>query len=611
MGHTENGAGTARKKPARTAAAAVFAALPALHFILMEYYFSDPLAGMYRLPFLISCAAFYLDELLLTAVCGSPRAACTVCGAGAMLMGMANRYLYIFRGSPFQATDLKSLGTAAYIASGYDFTPDARILAVTAVFIAVLAFPFLPTEAARVSKSMKASMGRAGTRLVCAVLCAAGLMGCARFAAWDYARRCDNTDPGYYSGGIKPIDAAGTRRAVGTFYDWAGTAASSMAKRPSGYAGWSGSDRYYAVVRDGAGLPDVVAVMDEAFSDPDSYGVTYSDPDYMPFLRSLAGGENSRLGELDVSIIGGNTANTEFEFLTGCSLACLPKGCIPYVHVLDNNCASLARYMSALGYETWALHPASGSNWSRDTAYARMGFDHEIFLDHAGSGISFPDAPDGELLSDAGCYEAVNDILALGGKPKFIFLVTIYNHGGYMRDVPGLERNIAIDWDRAGDGFTDTEKLCAETYLAMLAESDRALAEFTAGLSGRDRDALVLFFGDHQPDMTAKRVLSRMSGQDPDALDAESYKVPYGIWATFPLPEDFDPGRRCAAWAGGDIFECLGLDAPEFYGFINAMSGRVPSMTAAAVRDDGSAESAELEAEYRRMAYWRIFDWAP
>lgn len=46
--------------------------------------------------------------------------------------------------------------------------------------------------------------------------------------------------------------------------------------------------------------------------------------DYMPFIRGLT--ENTVKGRLMVSVKGGNTANSEYEFLTGNSMAFLPVG---------------------------------------------------------------------------------------------------------------------------------------------------------------------------------------------------------------------------------------------------------------------------------------------
>ena len=80
--------------------------------------------------------------------------------------------------------------------------------------------------------------------------------------------------------------------------------------------------------------------------------------DYMPFIHSLQqGAENTQTGYLNVSVKGGNTANTEFEFLTGDTMAFLPAGSIPYQQYITKDTPSMASYLKSLGYETYAMHP--------------------------------------------------------------------------------------------------------------------------------------------------------------------------------------------------------------------------------------------------------------
>ena len=75
--------------------------------------------------------------------------------------------------------------------------------------------------------------------------------------------------------------------------------------------------------------PNIIVIMNEAFSDLDIYGDFETSEDYMPFYpfseRIKGGGK-----KLYVSVKGGNTANTEFEFLTGNSMGFLPAGSVPY-----------------------------------------------------------------------------------------------------------------------------------------------------------------------------------------------------------------------------------------------------------------------------------------
>ena len=103
---------------------------------------------------------------------------------------------------------------------------------------------------------------------------------------------------------------------------------------------------------------------------------------YMPFVHSLmSGADNTVSGYLNVSVCGGNTADTEFEFLTGNTMAFLPSGSIPYQQYIKNETPSLAGYLSSLGYVTYAQHPYYGSGWNRETVYPLLGFQNMNFVD--------------------------------------------------------------------------------------------------------------------------------------------------------------------------------------------------------------------------------------
>lgn len=54
------------------------------------------------------------------------------------------------------------------------------------------------------------------------------------------------------------------------------------------------------------------------------------------------------MGKLYVSVKGGNTANTEFEFLTGNSMGFLPAGSVPYQQYIKQEQPSLGPATSGL-----------------------------------------------------------------------------------------------------------------------------------------------------------------------------------------------------------------------------------------------------------------------
>ena len=78
--------------------------------------------------------------------------------------------------------------------------------------------------------------------------------------------------------------------------------------------------------------PHVIAIMNESFSDLAALGDFSADKPYLNNFYSYT--DNTIRGNLYVSVLGGTTCNSEFEFLTGNSMAFLPSGSIPYQHYI-------------------------------------------------------------------------------------------------------------------------------------------------------------------------------------------------------------------------------------------------------------------------------------
>ena len=160
--------------------------------------------------------------------------------------------------------------------------------------------------------------------------------------------------------------------------------------KPDGYSrqkakelldSYVGTDDNTAIT-DKSDYPNIIVVMDEAFSDLSVLGGFDTNTDYMPFVHSLEkGNENTITGYLNTSVCGGNTADTEFEFLTGNTMAFLPNGSIPYQQYIKSRTPSLAGYLKSLGYATYAQHPYQASGWNRDKEYPLHGFDNLDFME--------------------------------------------------------------------------------------------------------------------------------------------------------------------------------------------------------------------------------------
>ena len=76
-------------------------------------------------------------------------------------------------------------------------------------------------------------------------------------------------------------------------------------------------------------LPNIIVIMNESLADLRVFGDFETDQPVIPFLDSLS--ENTIKGTALSSVYGGKTANSEFEFLMGDSMAFLNPTSIPFM----------------------------------------------------------------------------------------------------------------------------------------------------------------------------------------------------------------------------------------------------------------------------------------
>lgn len=324
----------------------------------------------------------------------------------------------------------------------------------------------------------------------------------------------------------------------GTLPTFAMLAQTSVAKEPDGWTEKKAQAELDALVRryrgtgkaapEGDERPDIIGIMNESFCDMTVYDRLELPIDAAPrFMRTDAPEGIIDSGRMRISVFGGSTADSEFEFLTGGSMLGLGLGVVPFASYNLSNAPSIVRQLSDLGYGTYAIHPCDERNWDRMSRYPELGFDEFISEDDfedAGLDDKFHDA-----ISDTMCYEMVKQVLDKRegtGEPTFIWNVTMQNHGGYdKRDIPE-DQLVDYDLSMLSDG-------CAEDlreYMSGIANSTEATLRLLEDLEGRERPTMVVFYGDHQPvcnDPVIDEIFSDIDGNSTAAL---KFQTCYFIW---------------------------------------------------------------------------------
>ena len=127
-------------------------------------------------------------------------------------------------------------------------------------------------------------------------------------------------------------------------------------------------------------MPNIVVIMNEAFSDLRVLGEIETDQPFLEYWDSLE--ENCIKGWANVSVFGGTTANSEYEFLSSDATALYQNPVIPYNNYFEQTDVyqSMVSVLKDQGYETTAFHPYLSSGWNRTQVYRAMQFDHIYFF---------------------------------------------------------------------------------------------------------------------------------------------------------------------------------------------------------------------------------------
>ncbi|HQR44656.1 MAG TPA: LTA synthase family protein [Thermoanaerobaculia bacterium] len=340
-------------------------------------------------------------------------------------------------------------------------------------------------------------------------------------------------------------------------------------------------------------LPNLVVIESEAFFDFRVLDPAFSPSAYALWDRLKA---TSRYGMATVDTYGGATLRTEFSLLTGVPATLFGAEMdYPYLTVVTAPIAAVPWHLKALGYETTAIHPFHDTFWRRNKAYPRLGFDTFLSLtDFQGA------AHDGPYVSDEAVCQKIRGLLREGDKPRFIFAVTMENHGpwSFDRDEKGdLEPALTRDLH-----LPEQVDLQLQRYLYHARNAAAMAGCVIEGLEEAGRPGVLLFLGDHAPAMPA--VFAAFGVSNP-WKDPALRKTPYLLWrsgANGTGPVDTAVSALPAA-----LLEAAGLPLDEFLSVSRFLRQNCLQPAAAGARPGGdvpcpsSPEAAMLALARQRL----------
>lgn len=555
------------------------------------------MSTMIELAKRLNIAFYYWLFLFVFFIAGRTSISMAICVAAIAIIGVGNYFVVMFRSNPIVPWDIYSFETAMSVADNYVFSVDWALAEHIAMFILML------IVGVRTNIRLNKKILRP---ILTVAMCIPAYFYISYLWQDNLERNTGLNDTLFNAKYMHSKD--------GFFVSFILDIHFLQIEEPKNY-----SDEYalsllneqeVEKVETPEELPDIIAIMDETFSDPAVLGEFETNKDYMPFVHSILRGEvaNTISGYTDVSVLGGNTANSEFEFLTGNSMAFFPNGSVPYLQYIRDGISTIVPQLEEYGYTTYGTHPYRAKGWNREFIYDLMGFDYRYFQG------SFPfEDKLRNYVSDEADFKSILEWRNNTEGPFFMFNVTMQNHSNYGGDFDNFDPQIVAKFKN-----TSSNKYLNK-YLSLMYETDQDVASLLSELSQSDRKTIVVFWGDHQPNDYVVRPIYKEYGLNFDNQTYEQQqqrqKTPFFIWANYDIQEQTNV-EISLNYLNILLFETAGLQLDEYQTFRkNLWQGQIPMMNAVGYRnddgdlveyDDAPEEIQNLLNEYQNIQYYRM-----
>ena len=301
-----------------------------------------------------------------------------------------------------------------------------------------------------------------------------------------------------------------------------------------------------AIFADSQQEPNIVMVQLESFIDPNRLdGFTYSE-NPVPFFTWLK--ERYTSGYLSVPSIGGGTANTEFEVLTGMSLDYFGPGEYPYKTILQQStCESIAYNLKELGFGTHVIHNNTGTFYDRHLVFPNLGFDTFTSLEYMNHVEKNPLG----WAKDTVLTTEILQTLFSTEQRDFIYAISVQPHGKYPSVPLGDEQPITV----SSTVLSEDELIPFSYYVNQVYEEDAFLRSLVQTLETCGEPTILVLYGDHLPSISAA---------EDNMAKGDLLQTEYVIWDNIGLEEqDLD---LKAYQLSASILKKLGIQS----GFLNS-----------------------------------------
>ncbi len=355
--------------------------------------------------------------------------------------------------------------------------------------------------------------------------------------------------------------------------------------------------------------PTIITIMDESFADFRLIGDLKTNVEVTPFIDSLT--ENTTRGYALASVFGAKTPNSEWEYMTGNTMAFLPGGSVPYQQFIGKEPMSMVSNLKQQGYTTVAMHPYYRTGWRRNTVYPKLGFDEMHFMDDGDNYFDVTNVMRDYITDEEMFDKIIRCFEEKGDDPMFLMGITMQNHGGYRDTYENFTSDV---YQLGGMFYTD-----ASQYLSLIHQTDMAVEKLINYFQSVDEPVEIIFFGDHYPSLNSSFVRSLngkgLSGLTLSELE-ELFSVPFFVWTNYDSEEE-DGITSSLNYLHTIAYKKAGIEGTPYDAFLADLQEVIPSMNARGYYSisqgkyihysDATGEEAEWIKKYRILQYNNMF----
>lgn len=228
--------------------------------------------------------------------------------------------------------------------------------------------------------------------------------------------------------------------------------------------------------------PNIILVLSEALWDTTKLSNTILSQDPISHIRP------DIKGTFISPAFGGQTANVEFEILTGLSNYLFEKNSYPYTEFIKRDIPSLFTVFKDNGYTTTAIHPYSPWFYNRKNVYQNFGLDKFTNLSNM---TGYENA--GPFVSDKSFTQEIIKQFNSTDQSQFIFALSIQNHAPYE---PNRFKDQQIN---IKSPLNENDKAILQSYIEGTYLSDQYYQILKKAIQKSDKPTIIILFGDHLP----------------------------------------------------------------------------------------------------------------